>query len=122
MHHPAFMVVFTTSLFRGAMKDWWVHLRKEYEYIPEEEEEDDKEKDKFDGGPRYRFPDWNAFTKMVRKQFRDPAIELIHEKRLLELKIGSGAAYLFFRRIEREAKLANCLDDQSERSVIVQAV
>ncbi len=34
----------------------------------------------------------------------------------------TGPAYLFFQQMEREAKLANRLDDQSERGVLVQAV
>ncbi len=34
----------------------------------------------------------------------------------------TGPAYLFFRQMEREAKLAGRLDDQSEQSVLVQAV
>ncbi len=34
----------------------------------------------------------------------------------------TGPTYLFFRRMEREAKLMNRLNDQSERSVLVEAV
>ncbi len=34
----------------------------------------------------------------------------------------TGPAYLFFQKMEREAKLANRLDDQSARSVLVEAV
>ncbi len=58
---------------------------------------------------------------MVREQFRDPTIELVHERKMGELRM-TGPAYQYFRRLEREAKLANRLDDQSERSVLVQAV
>ncbi len=43
---------------------------------------------------------------MVREQFRDPAIELVHEKKMGKLRM-TGPAYLFFRQMEREAKLAN---------------
>ncbi len=34
----------------------------------------------------------------------------------------TGPTYLFFRKMEREAKLANRLHDQSERGVLVEAV
>ncbi len=75
----------------------------------------------FNGGPRYRFPDWNKFTSLVREQFHDPAIELVHEKKMSELRM-TGPAYLFFQQMEREAKLARQLDDQSKRGVLVEAV
>ncbi len=35
MQHPALMVVFASSLFRGSAKDWWVHLRDDFEYDPD---------------------------------------------------------------------------------------
>ncbi len=105
------MVVFATSLFGGVAKDWWVHLRNEYEYHPEEDNEDDNAP--FNGGPRYRFPDWEEFSRLVREQFCDPTIELIHERKMGEIKM-MGPAYLFFRQMEREAKLAQQLDDQTE--------
>ncbi len=123
MQHPTLMVVFASSLFRGAAQDWWVHLRDDFEYEPEGSGDyDNKDKDvPFNGGPRYRFPEWKEFVKMVREQFHDPAIELIHEKKMGELRM-TGPAYLFFRQMEREAKLARLLDDQSERGVLVEAV
>ncbi len=55
MQYPAFMVVFATSLFWGAAKDWLVHLRDKYEYDPTEdeegEEEDEDDEGPFNGGP-----------------------------------------------------------------------
>ncbi len=117
MQHPTLMVVFATSLMRGAAQDWWVYIRDEYEYNPTKEDEDLP----FDGGPRYRFPDWAKFVTMVHEQFCDPAIELVHEKKMGELKM-TGPAYLFFQQMEREAKLANRLDDQSNQGVLVEAV
>ncbi len=123
MDHPALMVVFASSLLRGEAQDWWVHLRNEYKYTPEEtgDYDDDDPDAPFNGGTRYRFPGWDEFARLVREQFRDPAIELVHEKRMGELRM-MGPAYLFFRRMEREAKLANCLNDQSAHSVLVEAV
>ncbi len=123
MQHPALMVVFASSLLRGEAQDWWVHLRDEYNYVPERtgDYDDDNLDAPFNGGPRYRFPDWEEFARLVREQFRDPAIELVHEKKMGELRM-MGAAYLFFRKMEREAKLANQLNDQGERSVLVEAV
>ncbi len=123
MQHPALMIVFASSLLRGEAQDWWVHLHDEYEYTPEgtRDYDDDDADAPFNGGARYRFPDWEEFTRLVREQFRDPAIELVHEKKMGELRM-TGPAYLFFRKMEREAKLANRLNDQSDRSVLVEAV
>ncbi len=45
MQHPAYMVVFATSLFKGEAKAWWVHLRDEYVYNPDEEEEEEEDKE-----------------------------------------------------------------------------
>lgn len=94
------MTVFATSLFKGTAKDWWVHLHDEYQYSAAQEAEDWAEDSKddsasFHGGPRYRFPDWETFTQLVRQQFHDPTIELIHEQKLLAIKM-TGPAYLFF--------------------------
>ncbi len=121
--HPALMIVFATSLLRGEAQDWWVHLRDSYDYTPEGtgDYDDDDPDAPFNGGPRYRFPDWDEFACLVREQFRDPAIELVHEKKMGELHM-TGPAYLFFRKMEREAKLANRLEDQGPRSVLVEAV
>ncbi len=93
MQHPALMVVFASSLLRGAAQDWWVHLRNEYDYIPEGtgDYDDDDPDAPFNGGSRYRFPDWEEFARLVR----DPAIELVHEKKMGELRMA-GPAYLFF--------------------------
>ncbi len=89
MQHPALMVVFTTLLFRGPAKDWWVHLWDEYDYNPgtNEAEEDEEEDAPFNGGPRYRFLDWAKFTSLVREQFQDLAIELVHKKKMGELRM-----------------------------------
>ncbi len=68
MQHPAYMVVFASSLLKGEAKSWWVHLRDEYAYNSDEEEEEDPDEEEvpaFNGGPRYRFPDWDEFAKMV---------------------------------------------------------
>ncbi len=121
--HPALMVVFASSLLRGEVQDWWVHLREEYDYTPEGtgDYDDDDPNAPFNGGPRYQFPNWEEFACLVREQFHDPAIELVHEKKMGELRM-MGPAYLFFRKMERKAKLANRLDDQSAHSVLVEAV
>lgn len=98
-NHPALMIVFASSLFKGPAKDWWVHLQDKYQYTAADEAEDYNDNNDnealFHGGPRYHFPDWETFIGKIREQFWDPAIELVHEKRLLELKM-TGPAYLFF--------------------------
>ncbi len=105
MQHPAYMVAFTSSLLEGPAKDWWVHLHDESEYTPTDDNEDKDEDPPFDGGPLYRFPDWESFCSLVREEFRDPTIELVHEKKMGELRM-TRPTYLFFRQMEREAKLA----------------
>ncbi len=86
MQHPALMVVFATSLMRGTTQDWWVHLCDKYEYTPISNDEDEGDLP-FDGGPRYCFPNWAKFADMVREQFRNPAIELVHEKKMGKLRM-----------------------------------
>ncbi len=53
MQHLALMVVFTSSLFRGAAQDWWVHLHDDFEYEPEtsSDYDEDDEDAPFNGGP-----------------------------------------------------------------------
>ncbi len=112
------------SLLEGEAEDWWVHDRDQYWYTPAElgpnptaEEHADHE-----AGPRYRYPRWEDFKEIFREQFRDPAIELVHEKRMSETKMGSDPAHVFFRKLEREAKLVNCLHDQTDHGLLVQAL
>lgn len=58
---------------------------------------------------------------MVHKQFCDSAIELVHEKKMLELKM-TGPAYLFFCQLKREAKLGHCNTDETEQGAMVRAI
>lgn len=114
--HPAYKIVFATSLLKGEAKNWWVHLRPIYEYTKEDKQEDqndDPDDPEFHGGPHYRFPSWETFCALFREQFRNPAIEFVHEQRLLSLKM-MGPAYLFFQEIKKEAKLARWDNDYSE--------
>ncbi len=71
MQHPMLMIVFATSLMRGAAQDWWVHIWDEYEYVPEGsgDYDDDDPDVPFNGGPRYQFPSWDRLVTMVREQF-----------------------------------------------------
>lgn len=73
-------------------------------------------------GPHYRYPRWDDFTEEFQEQFRDVTTELTHEKRMGEMKMGNDPAHVYFRKLEREAKLANRLTDQSECGMLVLAV
>ncbi len=58
MQHPALMVVFATSLFRGPAKDWWVHLRDEFAYDPDatsdyDYNDNDNQDSPFNSRPQY---------------------------------------------------------------------
>ncbi len=123
MRYPALQVVFVSSLFKRAAKDWWVHLRDEYEYNPDKGSDYDNEDSdtSFNGGPQYRFPDWNKFVEMICQQFCDPAIELIHEKKMGEIRM-TGPTYLFFRQLKKEAKLAKKRNNETEGGALVKAV
>ncbi len=111
------MVVFTASHLKGATQDWWIHLHEEYWYVPADNNNNNNE-----GGPRYRYSNWNEFVETFCKQFCDPAIEEVHEKRMGELRMGSDPAHIYFQRLEREAKLANRWVDESDRGALVQAI
>ncbi len=52
----------------------------------------------------------------------DPMIEEVHEKEMGELKMSNQPAHVYFCKLERLAKLANCHDDETEWSVLVCAV
>lgn len=59
------------------------------------------------------------FTEEFCEQFWDPAIKLVHEKRMGEIKMGNDPAHLYFWKLEREAKLANQLSDETKRSALI---
>lgn len=118
------MVGFAVSLLKGEAEDWWVDHRDLYWYVPHDPRlyGTPKEDTDFEVGPCYRYPTWDTFTDIFRDQFRDPAIELVHEKRMCEVKMGSDPTYTFFQKLEREAKLANRLTNQMDQGLLVQAV
>ncbi len=43
---------------------------------------------------------------MIDEQFRNPAIEEVHEKRMNELCMGNDPATTYFQKLEVEVKLA----------------
>ncbi len=59
MQHPALMVVFASSLFKGPAKDWWVHLWDEYKYNPAEGSNYNNEDN---NAPFNRDPDTDSWT------------------------------------------------------------
>lgn len=113
LHNPALMLVFATSHLKGPAQDWWVHLRDKFWYMPPEDDEDDE------AGPQYRYPQWDQFVKLFREEFRDPAIEEVHEKQMGDLHMGSNPAHVYFQKLEWEAKLANRRDDKGPHRVLV---
>lgn len=118
------MVGLTVSLLKEDAEEWWVHERDQYWHVPTDPGLDGtpEEDADFEVGPWYHYPRWDDFMELFREQFRDPAIELIHEKWMGEMKMGSDPAHVFFQKLEREAKLANRLADHTDRELLVQAV
>ncbi|KAK0235749.1 hypothetical protein EDD85DRAFT_791186 [Armillaria nabsnona] len=89
LNHPALMVVFLTSHLEGPAQDC-----------------NDDNDDSQEAGPCYRYPEWDDFLEIFRKQFRNPAIEEHHKKEMGKLHMEGNNANLFFRKMERLAKLA----------------
>ncbi|SJL13788.1 uncharacterized protein ARMOST_17236 [Armillaria ostoyae] len=106
---PSHMIPFATSLFDGAAKTWWVHERLKY----------------WSGtGPtphRFRYPTWEEFINNVNKQFRDPAAMEVQEKKMFELRMGSGPATTFFQELEVLATKAGRRHDVDARGLMVKA-
>ncbi|SJL05370.1 uncharacterized protein ARMOST_08737 [Armillaria ostoyae] len=106
---PSHMIPFATSLFDGAAKTWWVHERLKY----------------WSGtGPpphRFRYPTWEEFINNVNEQFRDPAAMEVQEKKMFELRMGSGPATTFFQELEVLATKAGRRHDIDARGLMVKA-
>ncbi|SJL16255.1 uncharacterized protein ARMOST_19775 [Armillaria ostoyae] len=106
---PSHMIPFATSLFDGAAKTWWVHERLKY----------------WSGaGPaphRFRYPTWEEFINNVNEQFRDPAAMEVQEKKMFELRMGSGPATTFFQELEVLATKAGRRHDVDARGLMVKA-
>ncbi|PBK60278.1 hypothetical protein ARMSODRAFT_1026678 [Armillaria solidipes] len=62
------------------------------------------------------------FVELVNAQFRDPAVEEVHEKKMFDLQMGKGPATHYFQELEKEAKLAGRRSDEGKRGVMVKAV
>ncbi|SJL11281.1 uncharacterized protein ARMOST_14684 [Armillaria ostoyae] len=107
---PSHMIPFASSLFDGAAKTWWVHKRLEY----------------WAGtGPaphRFRYPTWEGFINDVNDQFRDPAAMEVQEKKMFDLRMGSGPATAYFQELEVLATKAGRQHDIDPRSLMVKAV
>ncbi|SJL18927.1 uncharacterized protein ARMOST_22529 [Armillaria ostoyae] len=87
------MTTFATSYLKGPAKDWW-----------------------------FRLPNFKEFVSLLTAQYRDPAVEEVHEKKMFELRMENGAATTYFQELEKLAKLAGQQRDEGERGVLVKAV
>ncbi len=105
------MVVFTTSHFLEHAQDGWTHHREEY-WVDNPRDPD---------GPPILILSLGGLHAMFKKQFHDPAIEEVHEKRMKELKMGTDPTTVFFQKLEREAKLARRWDDTDACRAMVNA-
>ncbi len=76
------MVVFATSLFIKCTRDWWTHCRDDY-WVNDFQDP---------SRPQFRYPHWNDFILEFKRQFCDPAVEEVHERRLKEMKMGNDPA------------------------------
>ncbi|SJL10868.1 uncharacterized protein ARMOST_14263 [Armillaria ostoyae] len=107
---PSHMIPFTTSLFDGAAKTWWVHERLQYWTRT---------------GPhphRFQYPTWEEFINAVNDQFRDPAAMEVQEKKMFDLHMANGPATTFFQELEVLATKAGRRHDTDTRGLMVKAV
>ncbi|PBK62296.1 hypothetical protein ARMSODRAFT_980764 [Armillaria solidipes] len=98
---PSLMVTFAASHLEGPAKDWWVYARADF-WAPDQWGNENA---------RFRLPNFEEFVGLLTAQFRDPAIEEVHEKKMYELRMGNGAATTYFQEIiamheERQRKWA----------------
>ncbi|SJL00818.1 uncharacterized protein ARMOST_04132 [Armillaria ostoyae] len=89
-------VPFAASYFEGPAKEWWVYKRPDYWA------NDDNDP----VSARFRYPTWPEFVNDITTQFRDPAIEIVHECKMFEVRMGKNPASQFFYELEKKAKLA----------------
>ncbi|SJL16284.1 uncharacterized protein ARMOST_19804 [Armillaria ostoyae] len=52
----------------------------------------------------------------------NPAIEIVHERKMFEVCMGKNPALQFFYKLEKEAKLAGRRSDETERGTLIAAV
>ncbi|PBK60937.1 hypothetical protein ARMSODRAFT_1026027 [Armillaria solidipes] len=105
-------VPFAAFYFEGPAKEWWVYKCPEFWA----NNDDDQVL------ARFRYPTWPEFVAMLTTQFRDPAIEIVHECKMFEVRMGKNPASQFFYKLEKEAKLAGRRTDEGKRGTLVQAV
>ncbi|SJL10769.1 uncharacterized protein ARMOST_14163 [Armillaria ostoyae] len=65
---------------------------------------------------------WDEFVALLHKQFCNPAIEEVHEKKMFNLRMGNRPAMTYFQELEKEAKLVGQQDGDNERGVMIKAV
>ncbi|SJL16394.1 uncharacterized protein ARMOST_19918 [Armillaria ostoyae] len=70
----------------------------------------------------FRYPIWPEFVAMLTSQFRDPAIKIIHKRKMFKVHMGQNPASQFFYKLEKEAKLAGRQSDEGERGTLIAAV
>ncbi|PBK75379.1 hypothetical protein ARMSODRAFT_970049 [Armillaria solidipes] len=72
---PSLMTTFAASYLEGPAKDWWVYQRTDFWTTTD-----------WDNEPaRFRLPNFEKFVGLLTAQFRDPAIEEVHQKKMFEL-------------------------------------
>ncbi|PBK71051.1 hypothetical protein ARMSODRAFT_1017817 [Armillaria solidipes] len=90
------MIPFATLLFDRLTKDWWVHKQQEYWAMSIT-----------DPTPaRFHYPTWEELIGTINDQFRDPAVEEVHEKKMFDLCMSNGPATTYFQELEKEATQA----------------
>ncbi|SJK97314.1 uncharacterized protein ARMOST_00566 [Armillaria ostoyae] len=95
-------IPFAASYFERPAKEWWVYKHPEFWA----NDDDDPI------SARFRYPTWPEFVAILTAQFRDPAVEIVHERKMFE----------FFYELEKEAKLAGHRNDKGERGTLIAAV
>ncbi|PBK62838.1 hypothetical protein ARMSODRAFT_895266 [Armillaria solidipes] len=72
--------------------------------------------------PRFRYPTWGEFINTVNTQFRDPAVEEVHEHKMFDLRMGNNPATKYFQKLEEEAIQAGRRNKTGPRDLMVRAI
>ncbi|PBK75376.1 hypothetical protein ARMSODRAFT_1012829 [Armillaria solidipes] len=101
---PSLMMTFATSYLEGPAKDWWVYQCADFWTTANWSNEP----------AQFRLLNFEEFVGLLTAQYRDPAVEEVHEKKMFNLQMGNGTATTYFQELEKLAKLAERCRDEDE--------
>ncbi|SJL08317.1 uncharacterized protein ARMOST_11680 [Armillaria ostoyae] len=101
-------VPFAASYFEGPAKEWWVYRCPNFW----------SNSDSDPTPARFRYLTWPKFVTMLTAQFRNPAVEEVHKRKMFKVCMGKNPAAQFFYELEKEAKLTGRCNDEGEKGTM----